>query len=96
MLRSSSAPFYFSLPYFFSSHVTLECHLTFSRDLCHMVNHLISHVTFLAHDRLIVLTDPLFYCLDRLLFTFSIVPAYCPEPHCSQRPLFASLGRLVR
>jgi len=77
MLRSDSDPylFLFTLLLFQSRH--LKRHLTFSCDLCHMVNHLISHLTFLAHDRLIVLTGPLFYCLDRLLFTFSIVPPYC-------------------
>jgi len=67
-----------------------------SRDLRHMVDHLIGHLTFLSHDHLIVLTDLLFYCPDRLLFTFLIVPALLFLTHCSPDPLFASLGRLVR
>jgi len=96
VLRSSSPPFYFSTLLLFQSR-DLERHLTSPRDLRHMVDHLISHLTFLSHDHLIVLTDPLFYCSNRLLFTFPIVPVLLYlTPLFSKDPLFASLGRLVR
>ena len=59
MLRSGSAPilFFFTLPLFQSR--DLKRHLTFSRDLRHMVDHLTGHLTFLSHDHLIVLNRPI-------------------------------------
>jgi len=59
-----------------------------------MVNHLTSHLTFLAHDRLIVLTDPLFYCLDRPLFIFSIVSPLLFLTHCSPKAIVRLLRTL--
>jgi len=62
-------PFYFSFTLLLFQSRDLEHHLTFSRDLCHMVDHLTSHLTFLSHDHLIVLTA---YCSR-----FPLFPPYC-------------------
>ena len=81
MLRSSSAPLYFSFTLLLFQSRDLKRHLTFSRDLCHMVDHLTSHLTFLLHDCLIVLTSSLFYCLDHLIVLDPIVlQTHCLPP----------------
>jgi len=80
--------FFFTLLLFQSR--DLERHLTFSRDLCHMVDHL----TFLSHDHPIVLASSLFYYLDRLLFTFSIVPALLFLTPLFSRPIVRLLRTL--
>jgi len=83
--------FIFLLPYFFSSHVTSSVTLP-------------SHVTYVTWSVTWSVTWPfitwppycsnrsLFYCLDRLLFTFSIVPVLL-----SLTPLFSkAIVRLLR
>jgi len=98
MLRSGSAPILF---FPFTSPFR-------SRDLSyHMIYHLTGHLTFLSHDRLIVLTGSLFIAIvrlirGRLLFYLLLFPLlHCSrlivlDPIVLQNPLFVSLGRLVR
>jgi len=59
-----------------------------------MVDHLTRSLDHLSHDRLIVLTDPLFYCSNYLLFTFLIVPALLYLTPLSSRPIVRLLRTL--
>jgi len=94
MLRSGSAPilFSFTLPLFQSR--DLSRHLTFSRDLRHMVDHLTRSLDPYITCSPYCSNRLLFYCSNRLLFTFPIVPALLFLTPLFSRPIVRLLRTL--